>query len=223
MLGPVRFTHIQDCAREVCKVFRVEDEMQDRISMLQSLDDILADLRSELASAKGASSPQDRDSKSEARSHPAKDYSALRKSLDVAKARRQISAREKSIESVKKLINEKHLSAHAAPGQSFTVSCRDSRLIYLLASFINVSFVHGTSAWPCRERRRKKAHARTTSLLSLSLVATRSLTAVFSPLTLIQTITTARIHPCTTSQSVSNPLPSQIYVSNRLTWPSSQS
>jgi hypothetical protein len=153
MLGPVRFTHIQDCAREVCKVFRVEDEMQDCISMLQSLDDILADLRSELASAKGASSPQDRDSKSEARSHPAKDYSALRKSLDVAKARRQISAREKSIESVKNLINEKRLSAH--PGQSFTVSCRckGSRLIHLFDQFHKCVFrSRYFSAWRCRER-----------------------------------------------------------------------
>ena len=54
MLGPVRFTHIQDCAREVCQVFRVEDEMEDCISTLKSLDDILADLREELANVKKA-------------------------------------------------------------------------------------------------------------------------------------------------------------------------
>jgi hypothetical protein len=101
----------------------VEDEMQDCISMLQSLDDILSDLRAELANTKGASSPQNQDSKSEARSHPTKDYSALQKSLDIAKARRQISAREKAIESVKKLINEDQApSSTHAPGQSFTVS-----------------------------------------------------------------------------------------------------
>ena len=117
MLGPVRFTHIEDCAREVCKVFRVEDEMQDCISMLQSLDDILAGLRGELADIKEASSPQNLYSKPEARSHAKKNYSALQKSLDVAKARRQISAREKAIESVKKLINERD---HAV-GQSFTI------------------------------------------------------------------------------------------------------
>lgn len=115
MLGPVRFTHIEDCAREVCKVFRVEDEMQDCISMLQSLDDILTALRGELANIKGPSSPQNPDSNPKAKSHPKKDYSALQKSLDVAKARRQISAREKAIESVKKLIDEKD----NAPGQSF--------------------------------------------------------------------------------------------------------
>jgi hypothetical protein len=113
----------------------VEDEMQGCISMLQSLDDILAGLRGELANIKEASSPQNLDSKLDARSHAKKDYSALQKSLDVAKARRQISAREKAIESVKKLINEKD---HAV-GQSFTVSneCKNSRLIYSsLTSFM---------------------------------------------------------------------------------------
>ena len=126
MLGPIRFTHVENCAREVCKVFKVEDEMQDSISMLQSLDDILADLRSELANLKGEISPRTRDSKSAARPHPTKDYSTLRKSMDVAKARRQISAREKAIESVKKLINpqrEEPSSPHA-PGQSFMVLSR---------------------------------------------------------------------------------------------------
>ena len=126
MLGPVRFTHIENCAREVCKVFKVEDEMQDCVSILQSLDDILADLRSELANLKGERSPQSRDSKSGVRSHPIKDYSVLRRSMDVSKARRQISAREKAIESVKKLINqqqEEPSSPHAS-GQTFMVSSR---------------------------------------------------------------------------------------------------
>ena len=52
MLGPIRFTHIENCAREVCRVFKVEDEMQDCVSMLQSLDDILADLRVNLQISK---------------------------------------------------------------------------------------------------------------------------------------------------------------------------
>ena len=104
MLGPIRFTHIEDCAREVCQFFRVEDEMQDCISTLMSLDDILADLREELANIKKANrqSPG-REPKSPTAK---KDYSALQKSLDVVKARRQISAREKAIESVKKLTSE---------------------------------------------------------------------------------------------------------------------
>ena len=112
MLGPVRFTHIEDCAREVCQVFRVEDEMQDCISTLKSLDDILADLREELANVKNANSQSPELGR---KSHIAKkDYSALQKSLDMVKARRQISAREKAIESVKKLISEERSSVPVA-------------------------------------------------------------------------------------------------------------
>lgn len=123
MLGPVRFTHIQDCAREVCKTFRVEDEMQDCISTLQSLDDILADLRGELAKIK------DERPQPETRSRdPTKDYSALKKSLDIPKARRQISARERAIDSVRKLINEQReaSSSALAPGESFSLHCNAS-------------------------------------------------------------------------------------------------
>ena len=112
MLGPVRFTHIQDCAREVCQVFRVEDEMQDCISTLKSLDDILADLREELANVKKANlqSPD-----SQVKSYRTKkDYSALQMSRDIVKARRQISAREKAIESVKTLISEERPSVSAS-------------------------------------------------------------------------------------------------------------
>ena len=112
MLGPVRFTHIQDCAREVCQVFRVEDEMQDCISTLKSLDDILASLREELANVKKANL-QSPDSQAKSyRTH--KDYSALQMSRDLVKARRQISTREKSIESVKTLISEERPSVPAS-------------------------------------------------------------------------------------------------------------
>ena len=115
MLGPVRFTHIQDCAREVCKTFRVEDEMQDCVSTLQSLDYILADLRGELAKIRDERSRPDRGSNPEAGSRdPTKDYSSLKKSLDIPKARRQISARERAIDSVKKLINEQREASPSA-------------------------------------------------------------------------------------------------------------
>jgi hypothetical protein len=127
MLGPVRFTHIQDCAREVCQVFRVEDEIQDCISTLKNLDDILADLRDELAGIKEAKSQHKPGptTDSEARSRPSKDYSALQKSLDITKARRQISAREKSIESVKKLISEqRNGSPTPASGENLIGQCR---------------------------------------------------------------------------------------------------
>jgi hypothetical protein len=111
MLGPVRFTHIQDCARDVCRVFRVEDEMQDCISTLKSLDVILADLREELANVKKANHPSP-DSEAKSR-RTKKDYSTLQKSRDTVKVRRQISAREKAIESVKTLIGEERSSVPA--------------------------------------------------------------------------------------------------------------
>lgn len=154
MLGPVRFTHIQDCAREVCKTFRVEDEMQDCISTLQSLDDILADLRGELAKIKDERAQSGRGSKSEAGSRDPttrKDYATLRKNLDIPKARRQISARERAIDSVKKLINEQReasssvfalgesLHGIAATSSKVADSCSGSYLMYtqllLLAIF----------------------------------------------------------------------------------------
>ncbi|KAJ2965908.1 hypothetical protein NUW54_g13960 [Trametes sanguinea] len=51
MLGPARFDHIELCAREVCRTFRLKDDMATSIATLSSLDDILASLRAELASA----------------------------------------------------------------------------------------------------------------------------------------------------------------------------
>ena len=53
MLGPVRFDHIETCAREVCHTFRLKDDMATSIATLTSLDDILASLRAELASLTG--------------------------------------------------------------------------------------------------------------------------------------------------------------------------
>src|SRR5271154_5308489 len=47
LLGPARFTHIETCAREVCRDFKRKVEVEEHISTLRSLDDILADLRAE--------------------------------------------------------------------------------------------------------------------------------------------------------------------------------
>ena len=52
LLGPVRFDHIDACAREVCRKFRVEEEMEEHIATLSSLDDILSTLRAELSDFK---------------------------------------------------------------------------------------------------------------------------------------------------------------------------
>lgn len=50
LLGPVRFTHIEDCTREVCRKFKVTEEVRECIETLHSLDRELSELRSELAS-----------------------------------------------------------------------------------------------------------------------------------------------------------------------------
>ncbi|THH11824.1 hypothetical protein EW146_g7907 [Bondarzewia mesenterica] len=56
MLGPVRFMHIETCAREVCRAFRLQDEIEDHIATLQTLDDLLSDLRAQLSRLKTSSS-----------------------------------------------------------------------------------------------------------------------------------------------------------------------
>lgn len=48
MLGPVRFTHIEDCTRQVCNQVIVKDEIDDSIATLTNLDSTLAALRIEL-------------------------------------------------------------------------------------------------------------------------------------------------------------------------------
>ncbi|KAH8087808.1 ribosomal protein S5 domain 2-like protein [Cristinia sonorae] len=88
MLGPVRFSHIEKCAREVCRTFRQKEDMEECITTLTSLDDILATLRAELAL-----------STSTARKD--QDYGALLESLDTKRAKRLIAARENSIKAVK--------------------------------------------------------------------------------------------------------------------------
>ena len=96
MLGPVRFEHVETCAREVCRTFRLKDDMATCIATLTSLDDILASLRSELS----ALTPSDEGTPDPSKK-PAPSYAALEQSLDVTKAKRLITARENSIKSVK--------------------------------------------------------------------------------------------------------------------------
>lgn len=48
MLGPVRFTHIEDCTRQVCDQIILKDEMDDCLATLVNLDSTLTALRAEL-------------------------------------------------------------------------------------------------------------------------------------------------------------------------------
>jgi len=96
MLGPARFSHIETCALEVCREFKRREEVKDALTTLRSLDDILAQLRDELAVLKG-----------ETVSAPVKtpDYTGWI-DWDLPKARRLIRAREGAISSVKELISK---------------------------------------------------------------------------------------------------------------------
>ncbi|CCM03926.1 uncharacterized protein FIBRA_06078 [Fibroporia radiculosa] len=99
MLGPVRFTHFETCAREVCRTFRLKDDITAALSTLTSLDDILASLRADLAALDDSSNAIGGIGQSQPKK--SQDYTALEESLDVAKARRLIKARENAIKSVK--------------------------------------------------------------------------------------------------------------------------
>ena len=95
MLGPVRFEHIENCATEVCLKFEKKEETEDFITRLTELDETIARLRTDLARAKGEEQgPLAKDS----------NYNGIREALDVEKARRLLGAREKTVTSLKKLI-----------------------------------------------------------------------------------------------------------------------
>ena len=103
LLGPVRFNHIETCTQEVCRTFRQKEDMAECVTTLLSLDDILATLRAELASAASAADGggQEKGGASTSVSGKAQDYTSLRDGLDLKKARRLITARENSIRAVK--------------------------------------------------------------------------------------------------------------------------
>ncbi|THV05134.1 ribosomal protein S5 domain 2-like protein [Dendrothele bispora CBS 962.96] len=99
MLGPVRFSHIETCASEVCRAFKKSEELKEAITMLSTLDDILNQLRFELASLSSDGK------KASSADGPSKkpDYSSWTPD-DLPKAKRVIAAREKAIVTVKKMI-----------------------------------------------------------------------------------------------------------------------
>lgn len=105
LLGPARFTHIETCASEVCREFKRSEELRESITTLQTLDDLLITLRSQLTSlttqslTTSASIPE--------RNSKKPNYEGM----DVAKAKRLIKARENSLESVKALIVKKSIGS----------------------------------------------------------------------------------------------------------------
>ncbi|KAJ7496950.1 ribosomal protein S5 domain 2-type protein [Mycena latifolia] len=95
MLGPARFSHIETCALEVCREFKRREEVEDSLATLRTLDDILAQLRTELAVSMSQPVPANK----------TPDYSGWI-DWDLPKARRLIRARESAINSVKELISK---------------------------------------------------------------------------------------------------------------------
>jgi hypothetical protein len=93
MLGPSRFTHIETCTLDVCREFKRKEEVRECLTTLQTLDDILAQLRAELAAVMNQPAPVAK----------TQDYSGWIDS-DLPKARRLIRAREGAITNVKELI-----------------------------------------------------------------------------------------------------------------------
>lgn len=128
LLGPVRFTHIESCTREVCRSFKAMEEVEAIISELTELDATLARLRTELAAITAAaavaasatattsSSTTGTDTTTMAAAQDTKDTDSeipkpnltrsveYRKTLlsppDVLKARRLLTARQNAIKSV---------------------------------------------------------------------------------------------------------------------------
>jgi hypothetical protein len=108
LLGPARFSHIETCAHEVCHAFKRKEEFEECISTLKTLDDILADLRTELH----ALTPKDPDlgPSADTQANPIlrppkpPDYSSMVQGGDILKARRLVSSRENAIKSVKAML-----------------------------------------------------------------------------------------------------------------------
>ncbi|KZT69636.1 ribosomal protein S5 domain 2-like protein [Daedalea quercina L-15889] len=101
MLGPVRFAHFETCAREVCRKFRLKDDMDNVIATLTSLDDILASLRADLAKLTASTPDVPSMSATATTAKKAPNYDSLKESLDTGRAKRLITARENAIRSVK--------------------------------------------------------------------------------------------------------------------------
>ncbi|KAI6116016.1 ribosomal protein S5 domain 2-type protein [Pisolithus sp. B1] len=111
LLGPTRFRHVETCAGEVCRKFNKVVGTEESIQTLSTLDDLLATLREELNALRSGPSTSETctDTGGTPSMKKAHDYSAVRDTLDLSKAKRLIHARESAIQVVKSLI-AKHKS-----------------------------------------------------------------------------------------------------------------
>ncbi|KAJ7575563.1 hypothetical protein C8J56DRAFT_409248 [Mycena floridula] len=108
MLGPARFDHIETCTREVCRMFKKKEELEECISSIRNLDGIMQGLREELA---GLSVKEEEEhQKKKVAPAKAQDYSDWTVE-DLAKAKRILIAREKAVASVQATLAKRKLEA----------------------------------------------------------------------------------------------------------------
>ncbi|KAG2750861.1 ribosomal protein S5 domain 2-like protein [Suillus brevipes Sb2] len=121
LLGPARFTHIETCASEVCRAFKRVEEMEECISTLTRLDNMLASLRQELSDltqnselamsgSTSAQAPSGENDSAEGRRSRQPDYTIMQRDLDITKARRLVGARESAVKSVQSLLSKKRIA-----------------------------------------------------------------------------------------------------------------
>ncbi|KAF9047407.1 ribosomal protein S5 domain 2-type protein [Panaeolus papilionaceus] len=114
LLGPARFSHIETCATEVCREFKRNEELQDCISTLDSLDALLAESRQKLATLSGPEPSQQPEAGPAEICVPSSQGATSNKTnsyeqLDLAKAKRLIQTRERSLKSVRALLAKRML------------------------------------------------------------------------------------------------------------------
>lgn len=104
LLGPARFDHIESCATDACKVFQSIDALDDDLSRLSELDLQLSKLRIELRTLTDPDFlPTSSPSGSQTKSDP---YQHLRNPVNLIGSAKLITAREKAIATLHKLIKE---------------------------------------------------------------------------------------------------------------------
>jgi len=103
MLGPARFSHIEACTREVCQLFKALEQVEGYITELESLDQEIANLRTQLSLLTNTDTNSSTTKKQDYKT------SLLDPRPDVAKAQRLIRARHGTISSLTKSIQRHSL------------------------------------------------------------------------------------------------------------------
>jgi hypothetical protein len=129
LLGPVRFTHIETCTREVCRTFKVIEQVEECIQELDKLDVTLTDLRANLAAVTESTSGSTKPA-----APKGKDYSSLLDPPDLPKVKRLVNARNSAINGIRALLL-KHSPESSAIKVSFVLVLFEISLYQRLLHF----------------------------------------------------------------------------------------